>query len=117
MVPTVPQVVSAARGGGRCYLGDTMARTTTLKLSDNLRKRIVPLAKASNLTAHAWMLEALDAQATLAERRRDFVGSAMASVDEGGRTYASEDVHTYFIAAASGAVVRRPRPRGRRTSR
>lgn len=94
-----------------------MARTTTLKLSDKLRKRIVPLAKASNLTAHAWMLEALEAQTALAERRRDFVGSAVASIEDGGRTYASEDVHAYFIAAASGAVTRRPRPKGRRATR
>ena len=115
MVPTAPQVVSA--WCRRCYHGDTMARTTTLKLSERLRRRIAPLAKASNMTPHAWMLEALDTQAALAERRSEFVGSAMSSIADDLPTYAADDVHAYFIASASRKPVPRPKPRPRRVAR
>jgi predicted transcriptional regulator len=59
-----------------------MTTSTTLKLPDELKARIAPLAKAAGKTPHAWMLEALDAQAVLTEMRRSFIEDALASAAE-----------------------------------
>ena len=87
--------------------------TTTLKLPDDLKTRIAPLAEAVGKTPHAWMVEALEAQAALAEMRELFIADAQASaaeVDAGGPLYAAEDVHAYIVARASGRPARKPTP-------
>jgi len=87
------------------------ATTTTLKLTDDLKARIGPLAEAAGKTTHAWMVEALEAQAALAEMREAFIADAMAAaadVDSGGALYAAEDVHAYIVARAQGRSARRP---------
>jgi predicted transcriptional regulator len=89
------------------------ASTTTLKLPESLKHRIAPLAEAAGKTAHAWMVDALEAQAALAEMREAFLAEGEASaaeVDAGGPLYAAEDVHAYIVARAAGDVPRRPRP-------
>jgi predicted transcriptional regulator len=90
-----------------------MTSTTTLKLPQPLKARIAPLAEAAGKTPHAWMVEALEAQAALAEMRGTFIAEAEASaaeVDAGGPLYAAEDVHAYIVARASGKTARRPKP-------
>jgi predicted transcriptional regulator len=90
-----------------------MTSTTTLKLPEPLKARIAPLAEAAGKTAHAWMIDALEAQATLAELREAFVAEAEASaaeIDAGGPLYAAEDVRAYIVARAVGKPARRPRP-------
>jgi len=90
-----------------------MSATTTLKLPETLKKRIAPLAKAAGKTPHAWMVEAIEAQAGAAERRRRFVADARASaaeVEKTGLVYRSGDVHAYFLAKAAGGKARRPKP-------
>lgn len=90
-----------------------MPATTTLKLTDDLRARIAPLAQAAGKTMHAWMVEALEAQATLAEMRESFIADAQIAADEidaGGPLYAAEDVHAYIVGRAQGRTVRRPTP-------
>ncbi len=90
-----------------------MPATTTLKLSDDLRARIAPLARAAGKTMHAWMVEALESQATLAEMRESFIADAQIAADEidaGGPLYAAEDVHAYIVGRAQGRTVRRPTP-------
>ncbi len=90
-----------------------MAATTTLKLPEPLKARIAPLAKAAGKTPHAWMIDALEAQAALAEMREAFIAEADASaadVDAGGPLYAAEDVHAYIAARAAAKPARRPLP-------
>lgn len=90
-----------------------IAATTTLKLPDSLKQRIAPLADAAGKTPHAWMVEALEAQADLAERRKAFHGEARARLEEFGRNaiaYRAGDVHRYFGALVAGRKVRRPKP-------
>ncbi len=90
-----------------------MISTTTLKLPESLKARIAPLAEAAGKTPHAWMVDALEAQAALAEMREAFVADAEASaaeVDAGGPLYAAEDVHAYIVARAAGNSAPRPRP-------
>lgn len=90
-----------------------MATTTTLKLPEDLRKRITPLAESAGKTPHAWMVEAIESQAALAERRRAFVAGALAaekSVGRTGKVYAFEDVSRYMRALANGKAAKRPKP-------
>jgi predicted transcriptional regulator len=91
-----------------------MPTPTTLKLPDPLKERIAPLANAAGVTPHAWMVEALERQAMLAEARESFLAEAETSareVDAGGALYAAEDVLSYVVARGAGrhAAVR-PRP-------
>ncbi len=90
-----------------------MTTPTALKLPDELKQRIAPLARAAGKSAHAWMVEALEAQATLAELRSGFIEDARraaAGIDRGAPLYAAEDVHAYIVARAAGRVARRPAP-------
>ncbi|MBI3186135.1 MAG: hypothetical protein HYZ28_28700 [Myxococcales bacterium] len=90
---------------------------TTLKLPEELKRRIQPLARQSGKTPHAWMIDALEEQATRSELRERFVRDALEAakeVDEGGPLYAAEDVHAYIRARAAGRPARRPPPAGRR---
>jgi len=90
-----------------------MAATTTLKLPEELKTRIAPLAKSAAKTPHAWMIEALETQAKLAEIRQSFINDALesaAEVDTGGSLYAMEDVHAYILARAVAKPAKRPNP-------
>ena len=90
-----------------------MPATTTLKLPDNLKKRIAPLAESTGKTPHAWMVEAIETQATLAEKRKAFVADARAAekeVERTGKVYTFDDVRRYMRALARGKKARRPKP-------
>jgi predicted transcriptional regulator len=90
-----------------------MTSATTIKLPDELKQRIAPLAEAAGKTAHAWMVEALERQAAMAEAREAFLRDAEASaaeIDAGGALYAAEDVAAYLLSRASGKAAVRPRP-------
>ncbi|HEX5394552.1 MAG TPA: hypothetical protein VFW68_14815 [Rhodocyclaceae bacterium] len=90
-----------------------MAVSTTLKLPEDLKARIAPLAQASKQTPHAWMLEALEKQAAQMEQRADFVASAQAAADaydQDGVAYSAEDVHAYLRAKLAGSKTRKPKP-------
>lgn len=89
-----------------------MATSTTLKLPEELKFRIVSLAQASGRTPHAFMVEALDTQARLAEQRQAFINDALASaaeVDAGGALYAMQDVHDYILARSAGKAAKHPK--------
>lgn len=89
-----------------------MATTTTLKLPEELKERIASAALASGKSPHAFMVEALEAQAHLAEMRQSFLADAVTSaaeVDAGGALYAMDDVHAYILARTSGKAAKRPK--------
>jgi predicted transcriptional regulator len=89
-----------------------MTSATTIKLPDDLKQRIAPLAEAAGKSAHAWMVEALERQAAMAEAREAFLRDAEASaaeVDAGGALYAAEDVAAYLLSRAAGKSTARPR--------
>ena len=82
-----------------------MPVSTTLTLPEQLKKRLAPLAKSAGKTPHAWMIEALETQATLAEKRRTFIDDARAAereVGQTGKAYRAVDVHRYIRARAAG---------------
>ena len=89
-----------------------MTSATTIKLPEDLKQRIAPLAEAAGKTAHAWMVDALERQAAMAEAREAFLRDAEASaaeVDAGGALYAAEDVATYLLSRAASKAAARPR--------
>lgn len=82
-----------------------MSVTTSLKLPAELKARIAVVAEASGKTPHAFMLDALAATATLAERRREFVASALAAeqgVAEYGLVYDADEIFAYMKAKLAG---------------
>ncbi len=90
-----------------------MPASTTLKLTENLKKRIAPLAESTGKTPHAWMVEALETQVALAEKRKAFVNDALAAEKEvasNGRVYAFDHVRQYLNALANGKKAKRPTP-------
>lgn len=89
-----------------------MATSTTLKLPEELKERIKPLAKAAGKTPHAWMVEALQLSAALAEKRSAFIAAALQAdeeVEKSGEAYAAEAVHRYIAARAAGRKGKRPK--------
>ena len=87
--------------------------TTTLKLSDDLKARIAPLAEAAGKTPHAWMVEALQAQVALADLRLEFIDEARhsaADIDAGGPVFAMEEVAAYLRGRLTGKREKRPGP-------
>lgn len=93
-----------------------MTVSTTLKLPDELKARVATAAAASGQTAHAWMLAAIEAQASLAERRREFVATALRAEEEVaqyGLVHDADEVASYLLARAAGRPARRPRARKR----
>lgn len=79
--------------------------TTSLKLPDELKERIVKLAEARGESPHAFMVEAIVEQTKRIEEDQAFLARAEASLkhyQETGISYAAEDVHAYIYAKLRG---------------
>ncbi len=88
--------------------------TTTLKLPEELRKRVAAAVEGTGQSAHSFMVEAIERQTRLAEQRRSFVADALAARQEvhgSGLGYPAGEVHRYMQARARGEKATRPRPR------
>lgn len=86
--------------------------TTSLKLPDSLRQRVLACAKDQGTSPHAFMVEAIEQAATLAEQRNAFIAEAQASLAqarETGEGYDAEEVHAYLKARLAGEDVPRPK--------
>lgn len=85
---------------------------TTLKLPDRLKGRVTKIVASMDQSAHAFMIEAIEKQTTLAEQWKQFVTDALAAEKAARRTgkgYLANDVHGYLKAKASGKKVSRPK--------
>ena len=90
-----------------------MAVTTTLKLPEELKARIAPLAVAEGKSPHAWMVEALEERVTQSENYAAFVAQALEAdreMTETGVGYDADDVHAYLRAIIAGEEAERPKP-------
>ena len=86
--------------------------TTSLKLPEDVKRLAVAAAKQQGVTTHAFMVDAIRAAATNAERRAQFVEDAVASRNEAlksGKGHAAKDVHAYLRAKVQGKSVPKPR--------
>ena len=85
---------------------------TTLKLPPELKNRVKAVTEGTGKSPHAFMVEAIEQQTTLAEKRRKFVAAALTarqSHQRTGQAYALEDVKAYYAARAVGKPAKRPR--------
>jgi predicted transcriptional regulator len=92
----------------------------TLQLPEGLKRRINELAAASGKSRHAFMLDALAAQAAREERRGAFVASALEArldVARYGQVMAAAGVHKWLLARVAGGKAVHPRARKLVTSR
>ena len=97
----------------RCY-PRAMAESTTLKLPEDLKRRVVRAATEVGQSPHAFMVEAIERQTQLAERRREFVGAALTAEEEVaqyGLVHDGDEVLAYLQARFTDAKATRPRKR------
>ncbi len=90
-----------------------MAATTTLKLPEDLKARIIAAAEHAGKSPHAFMVEALARQTEMLERRREFIESALAAEEEiaqYGLIYEGDEVIRYFRDKLAGTPAKRPKP-------
>jgi predicted transcriptional regulator len=93
---------------------------TSLKLPEDLKRRIERLASAANKTPHAFMVEALAREAERSELRARFADEAARSEAEAlssGKAFELAATFDYLTTRASGAKARRPKARTWRRSR
>src|SRR3546814_4371007 len=75
------------------YLERPDVSTTSLKLPEDVKQLAAAAAKQQGVTPHAFMVDAIRAAATNAERRAQFVADAVASRTEAVKSGRSEE-HT-----------------------
>jgi predicted transcriptional regulator len=87
---------------------------TSLKLPDDLKRRIERLAATAQKTPHAFMVEALMREADRTELREQFAADSAKSEKEAmasGKAISLEASFDYLNARLSGRKARRPRAR------
>jgi predicted transcriptional regulator len=88
--------------------------TTTIRLEDALRARVLTAAERAGTTAHAFMLDAI--ARTVEQSEVDSAFDALANqrwaqVQSSGKTVAWDQAKAYLTARAQGAPVRKPAAR------
>ena len=86
--------------------------TTSLKLPNSLKQRAAAAARAKGVSPHAFMVDAIEQAATLAEQRDRFLREAQAAHEEtlaSGTGYDAEEVHAYLAARVAGRKPARPK--------
>ena len=78
---------------------------TTIKIPSELKTRIAALAAAAGKSVHAFLLQMVEEQADREERHQQFVGEALASLEQtkkDGTGYPAKAVHKWLRARAAG---------------
>jgi len=86
--------------------------TTSLKLPEELKVRIVAVAEKTNRSPHALMIDLLEKGVSAQEQRQDYVASALKAREDFARTrmgYEANDVFAYFDAKIQGARASKPK--------
>jgi predicted transcriptional regulator len=89
--------------------------TTTIRIEDELKERIVAAAQLSGKTAHAFILDAIAQTVEQVEIDAEFdrlADERWARLLAEGKTVAWNDAKAYLEARARGAKVRKPAARG-----
>jgi predicted transcriptional regulator len=93
---------------------------TSLKLPDDLKRRIAKLAASTGQTPHAFMVDALMREAQRSESRQRFTDAVDESEREAlgsGKTHSLDATFDYLAARIGGKNPRRPQSRSRRASK
>jgi predicted transcriptional regulator len=91
--------------------------TTTIRIPDDLKRRIAEAAERTGKTTHSLILEAIAEKADAEERHRDFDEEAekrFAEIVASGQTIPWAEMRSYLEARARGNAPRRPVRRKRR---
>lgn len=86
--------------------------TTSLKLPEDVKQLVAEVAKQQGATPHAFMVDAIRAAATNAQRRAQFVADAVASREDAvksGKGYAAAEVHAYLRDRVQGKSASKPK--------
>ena len=86
----------------------------SIKLPDELKKRIARVVKDTGESAHAFMLEAIRQETERAEKRRGLLADAHAARAEfqrSGTGYALAEVKAHYRAKLQGRRTRKPKLR------
>jgi len=87
---------------------------TSIKLPEDLKKRIARAVKGTDQSAHAFMVEAIRQETERAEKRRGFHADAYAArtdFQRSGAGYVLADVKAYYRAKLQGKRPRKPKLR------
>ena len=93
---------------------------TSLKLPEDLKRRIERLAGTANKTPHAFMVEALSQEVDRSELRERFAADSAESEREtmaSGKAFPVDAAFDYLQARVTGKKVRRPLARTWRASK
>ena len=93
---------------------------TSLKLPEELKRRLVRLAAHAGQTTHAFMVDALAREAERSELQAEFSAHAAESEHEAlatGKAHALDAAFNYLEARMAGKRVRQPRARAWRASK
>jgi predicted transcriptional regulator len=93
---------------------------TSLKLPDDLKRRLAKLAASAGQTPHAFMVDALTREAQRSELRERFAAEAAESESEAlgsGKSHSLNATFDYLAARIGGKKPRRPRARSWRASK
>lgn len=88
--------------------------TTTIRLPEDLKKRIAQAAESAGTSSHAFIIEAIEESVEAAERRREFYEIAerrYAEVAESGKAISWSDMRTYLLDRVVGKKPPRPKPK------
>jgi predicted transcriptional regulator len=88
--------------------------TTTIRLPEALKARVVRAAERAGTTPHGFILEAIAEKAQQEEMRADFHDDAdrrYAGIVATGKTIPWDEMRRYLEARAEGPKPRRPSPR------
>jgi predicted transcriptional regulator len=93
---------------------------TSLKLPDDLKRRIAKLAASAGQTPHAFMVDALAREAERSELRQRFAAESAESEREAlgsGKAHSLDATFDYLTERIRGRNPRRPRARSWRASK
>lgn len=88
--------------------------TTSLKLSDDLKKRAANAAQELGVSPHAFMVSAIEQAAHATEQRLRFIAEAKSAREEmidTGRGLDADEVHAFLKAKVAGKKVAKPKTR------
>lgn len=88
--------------------------TTTVRLTEDLKRRVANAAEQRGTTAHALILEAIADKTAEVERQAEFHEEAQRRMDQfeaTGKSVAWSDVREYLAQRATGKKPARPKPR------
>src|SRR5690606_37804646 len=98
---------------GAIFSGAAMSATTTLRLPEDLKKRIAAIAGHAGKSPHNYMLDVIAAGVDQDEARQDFHALAdarLARLVEAGEAIAWSEMRTYLRERAAGRPAAAPKP-------